>query len=59
MNLFETQKYLLNLGCIDAINLDGGGSTTMWTKDKGVINIPSDNNGERPVANILFLKECK
>ena len=56
MNLFETQQFLQSIGCVDAINLDGGGSTTMWIKNKGVVNFPSDQSGERPVANILFLK---
>ena len=57
MNLMEMQKYLLDMGCTDAINLDGGGSTCMWTSDKGVVNRPSDKTGERPVANaILILK---
>ncbi len=55
MNLFEAQNFLLKLGCIDAINLDGGGSTTMWTKNKGVVNFPSDKSGERPVANALLI----
>lgn len=32
MSLIEAQKFLLHIGCVDAINLDGGGSTTMWTK---------------------------
>ncbi|MCK4879516.1 MAG: phosphodiester glycosidase family protein, partial [Bacteroidales bacterium] len=44
-------------GCIDAINLDGGGSTTMWTKDNGVVNRPSDKRGERPVANAILILE--
>ena len=30
MSLMEAQEFLLTIGCIDAINLDGGGSTTMW-----------------------------
>lgn len=55
MSLYETQKYLLDLGCVDAINLDGGGSSTMWIKDRGIFNIPSDKKGERPVANALLL----
>ncbi len=57
MNLFETQKYLLSLGCIDAINLDGGGSSLMWIKNKGIVNTPSDINGERAVSNALLLIE--
>lgn len=60
MSLTETQKFLKDIGCVDAINLDGGGSTTMWTKNKGVINSPSDKDGERSVANaILILKKNK
>jgi exopolysaccharide biosynthesis protein len=57
MNLYEAQKFLLDLGCQDAINLDGGGSTSMWLKDKGLVNIPSDKTGERPVANALIILE--
>ena len=55
MTLIEAQNYLENLGCDNAINLDGGGSTTMWIKDKGVVNYPSDKTGERPVANVLLI----
>lgn len=55
MNLMEVQDFLLGLGCLDAINLDGGGSTSMWIRDKGIVNIPSDKTGERPVANALLL----
>jgi len=57
MSLNEVQKYLYSLGCTDAINLDGGGSTTMWTKNNGIINTPSDKKGERPVANALLILE--
>lgn len=57
MSLIEVQKYLLDLGCTDAINLDGGGSTCMWTENEGVVNIPCDNTGERPVANALLILE--
>lgn len=50
--------------CINAINLDGGGSTTMWIKgepDSGIVNHPTDNKkfdhyGERKVANAIILK---
>ena len=55
MNLTEVQEFLLELGCVDAINLDGGGSTSMWIKEKGLVNIPSDKTGERPVANALLI----
>lgn len=57
MNLYEVQKFLLEIGCQDAINLDGGGSTCMWIENKGVVNIPSDKTGERPVANAFLILE--
>ena len=37
-----------------ALNLDGGGSTTMVVADQ-VVNNPSDPTGERPVANALLV----
>ena len=55
MSLFEAQKFLSDIGCVDAINLDGGGSTTMWIRDKGIVNHPSDKEGERPVSNVLLI----
>ncbi len=36
------------------LNLDGGGSTTMVVKGE-VVNSPSDQTGERPVANALII----
>ena len=52
------------LGGKEAINLDGGGSTTLWLKgapENGVLNYPSDNKrfdhaGERSVSNIFYVK---
>lgn len=63
MSIKELQKTLRWLGCTEAINLDGGGSTTMYIKGQpfnGVVNHPSDNKrfdhkGERDVANVLLL----
>jgi hypothetical protein len=43
MTLEELAKFMSSLGCIDAINFDGGGSTTMWLRGEGVINYPTDN----------------
>ena len=37
-----------------AINLDGGGSTTMVVREQ-VVNRPSDQTGERPVVNALLV----
>ncbi|MBL1410636.1 phosphodiester glycosidase family protein [Sphingobacterium faecale] len=63
LNLEELSKILRWYGCHDAMNLDGGGSTTMYIKgqpDEGIVNYPSDNKqfdhlGERSVANIIYI----
>ncbi|WP_256002546.1 phosphodiester glycosidase family protein [Pedobacter deserti] len=64
MSLFELSKVMRWLGCVDAINLDGGGSTTLWVNSTGVVNYPSDNRswdhkGERKVANVILIKKKK
>ncbi len=51
---------LKELGCVDAINLDGGGSTTLagvypGIDENAIINSPSDN-ALRKVTNFIFLK---
>lgn len=38
----------------DALNLDGGGSTTMTVRG-AVVNLPSDPTGERPVSDGVFV----
>jgi exopolysaccharide biosynthesis protein len=64
MTLPEIADLMVSLKCYDAVNLDGGGSTTMWIKGKpfsGVVNMPSDNKifdheGERAVSNIILVR---
>lgn len=43
------------LGASDAVNLDGGGSSTMWVAGPGVVNFPSDGS-QRVVANHLAVR---
>lgn len=43
------------LGVTDAVNLDGGGSSTMWLASAGVVNYPSDGS-PRVVGNHLAIK---
>ena len=57
MNLSELTDLMLNLGCADALNLDGGGSSEMIARDAKtgllrVMNRPSDGR-ERAVADVL------
>jgi exopolysaccharide biosynthesis protein len=64
MSLLKLTDLMISLGCRDAVNLDGGGSTTMWINGKpfsGVVNMPCDNKkfdheGERAVSDILIIK---
>ena len=42
------------LGAREAVNLDGGGSTTMTVGGK-LVNRPSDATGERPIGDALVL----
>lgn len=63
LSLPELQRLMRWLGCQEAINLDGGGSTTMYVHDRphdGVVNYPSDNRnydheGQRPVSNVILV----
>lgn len=64
MSLPELAKVFLWLEMEDAMNLDGGGSTTLFIKGQtpnGIVNHPSDNalfdhQGERKVANAILIK---
>jgi exopolysaccharide biosynthesis protein len=57
MSLQETGDVMIKLGCTDAVNLDGGGSSMLGIRnpDDGkmvIMNRPSDGR-ERSVANVL------
>ena len=54
MTLVELAGVMKAMGVWTALNLDGGGSTTMVVAGK-VVNSPSDRTGERTVANALLL----
>ena len=64
MTLLQLTDLMISLGCKDAVNLDGGGSSTMWINGKpfnGVVNMPCfnkkfDHEGERAVSDILIIK---
>ncbi len=60
MTISELTSLCLQLGLTDALNLDGGGSSTLWTKSAGVISHPCDNRrfdheGQRRVPNALIV----
>jgi hypothetical protein len=53
MTLPQLAKYMLDLGCEQAMNLDGGGSATLWAFGT-VKNSPSEGL-ERPAPNALVV----
>ncbi len=50
----EEAAIMRALGAVDAVNLDGGGSTTM-TIGAGLVNRPSDPTGERPIGDAIAI----
>jgi hypothetical protein len=50
----ETAELALSLGAVDAVNLDGGGSSAMAIGG-ALVNRPSDSTGERAVGDVLLL----
>jgi hypothetical protein len=65
MTLRQTAELMLALGARDAINLDGGGSTTMVIADPDsagrlrIVNHPSDRGGERAVGDgLAVVRSC-
>lgn len=54
IGLYDLAEYLLELGAVNAMNLDGGGSTTMYLDGK-VVNTPSDKEGERKIGDALIV----
>ncbi len=53
MTYSELADYMVKLGCKEALNLDGGGSATMWVLGQ-VVNSPSEGQ-ERGMANALVV----
>jgi exopolysaccharide biosynthesis protein len=64
MTLNELTDLMISLKCTNAVNLDGGGSTTMWIRNEpynGIVNMPCDNKkfdheGVRAVSDIVTVR---
>lgn len=54
MSFTELQGLSKRLGLRSVLNLDGGGSTTMWAAGK-IVNNPSDPGGPRPVSDAILV----
>jgi exopolysaccharide biosynthesis protein len=54
MSFTELQRLANRLALRSALNLDGGGSTTMWVDGK-IVNHPSDPEGPRAVSDAILV----
>lgn len=54
-DLIQLANILRDLGCIEAMNLDGGGSSCLLINGKETIK-PSDKEGQRPVPAVLVVR---
>ena len=52
--LEQEARMLIELGCIEGLNLDGGGSSCMLINGKQTIT-PSDAHGQRPVPAVMMI----
>jgi hypothetical protein len=55
MSFVELQRLGLALGLREALNLDGGGSTTLVVRGR-IVNRPSDVTGPRPVSDAIVVR---
>jgi exopolysaccharide biosynthesis protein len=53
--LEEEAHILIDLGCVEAMNLDGSGSSCMLVNGKETF--PPDKEGERPVASVFIVEK--
>lgn len=54
VTLLEAARLMRSLGARSALNLDGGGSSSMVVRGE-LVNRPSDPTGERPVSDGVFV----
>lgn len=64
VTISELTKVCEWLGMRDAINLDGGGSSSMWTAEEGTVSYPCrnkkfDHAGERRVSSCVVVSSKK
>lgn len=53
LSYYESAAMMKALGCYDALDLDGGGSTAIWSDAFGIYNKPRDG-AERAIGDALF-----
>ena len=62
MSMCELAETLINLGCVDAMNCDGGGSSTFISQREGgsltVKNVPSDGTERATLGGLLVVSNA-
>ncbi|MFC6819321.1 phosphodiester glycosidase family protein [Nonomuraea dietziae] len=57
LGIAQTVELMMKrLGAVEAMNLDGGGSSIMATAGTGIVNRPSDATGQRSHGNVIPVK---
>lgn len=51
----QEARLLIDIGCIEALNLDGGGSSCLLVNGQNTIQ-PSDKEGQRPVPAVFIVR---
>ena len=54
MTMLQLARTMKDLGCVEALNLDGGGSSEMWIQGE-IVNKPSDGRERRVSSALLVL----
>jgi exopolysaccharide biosynthesis protein len=53
MNARELAQFMAELGCEEAMNLDGGGSSTFWMQGKTRNSVPGGKERDRADALVI------
>jgi len=59
VSTLQLAKILQALGAVNAMNFDGGGSSTMFVKNQGLnglVNSPTGGTWQRPVRSVIYVK---
>ncbi|MEV0586767.1 phosphodiester glycosidase family protein [Nonomuraea sp. NPDC050310] len=56
LGIAQTAELMRRLGAVQALNLDGGGSSVMATAQGGIVNRPSDATGQRSLGNVFLVR---
>ena len=55
-SLTQLAEMLKDIGCLEALNLDGGGSSCLLVNGKETIRV-SDSGGQRPVPGVFLIRQ--